>query len=100
MSNMNITWGERAALRLIVFWNPGNIGLDTNTAAQLKAYSNRVINELHTWYEKNNVENIPERFGNFMLLLPALAVKFTFLSPRNLFFLRKMRSDAQKTLLS
>uniref|UniRef100_A0A914XGJ0 Uncharacterized protein n=1 Tax=Plectus sambesii TaxID=2011161 RepID=A0A914XGJ0_9BILA len=72
MVNMNITTAERAALRLIAFWNPGNIGLDAETAAQIAASSNRIITELHSWYEKNNVPNSPERFGNFMLLLPAI----------------------------
>lgn len=71
---MNITRAERAALRFITFWNPGNIGLDAETAAQVAGYSNRILNELHSWYEKNSPEDIAERFGNFMLLLPALSV--------------------------
>ncbi|MFH4982205.1 hypothetical protein AB6A40_008914 [Gnathostoma spinigerum] len=73
MIEMHLTIGEMMALRLIIFWNPGSIGLSVETSAIVQAASDRAVRELHRWYDEENVEEIDTRLGNVLLLLPSLA---------------------------
>lgn len=74
MASLNLTTGEMMALRVIAFWNCGEIGLSDAGRAIARKASDAIINELMSWYEKNNFSNIPERLGNLLLLLPAILV--------------------------
>jgi hypothetical protein len=74
MIELKIMESEMAIMRYIVFWNPGEIGLDDTSKRLAKQCSDRAFDELHIWYEKNKVANGPERIGNIILLLPAFLV--------------------------
>jgi hypothetical protein len=94
---------EMAILRYIVFWNPGEIGLDDTSKRLAKQCSDRAFNELHIWYEKNKVADGPERIGNIILLLPSfLVIHHTphALDIHQLFQIRAMDAIELHTVLS
>uniref|UniRef100_A0A914WP42 Uncharacterized protein n=1 Tax=Plectus sambesii TaxID=2011161 RepID=A0A914WP42_9BILA len=72
MAALGITTGEMMAFRVIVLWNTGDIGLSDAGCAIARKASDAIINDLCSWYERNNFSNIPERLGNLLLLLPGL----------------------------
>jgi hypothetical protein len=74
MIALGLTTAEMMALRVIAFWNCGDIGLSEAGKAIAKKASDAMISELFAWYERNNFSDAPERLGNLMLLLPALVV--------------------------
>jgi hypothetical protein len=74
MVEMNITFGEILALRLIIFWNPGSVGLSGETMEVIHRASERAIKELHNWFDENKVTEVKTRLGNLLLLLSPLAV--------------------------
>lgn len=74
MVEMNITFGEILALRLIIFWNPGSIGLSSTTAEVIHRASERAIKELNGWFDENKMTEIKTRLGNVLLLLGPLGV--------------------------
>ncbi|CAD5234945.1 unnamed protein product [Bursaphelenchus xylophilus] len=73
MIEMNITFGEILALRLIIFWNPGSVGLSPETVGIIQKASERSIKELHNWFDENKVPEVKTRLGNVLLLLQPLA---------------------------
>jgi hypothetical protein len=73
MVEMNITYGEILALRLIIFWNPGSIGLNAQTTEIIHKASERTIKELQNWFEENKVTEVKTRLGNVLLLLSPIA---------------------------
>ncbi|KAI6191578.1 Nuclear hormone receptor family member nhr-49 [Aphelenchoides bicaudatus] len=74
MMEMNITFGEILALRLIIFWNPGSCsGLCHETVEIIQKASKQAIEELHKWYEENKVNEIKTRIANVLLMLSPLA---------------------------
>ncbi|KAI6244040.1 Nuclear hormone receptor family member nhr-49 [Aphelenchoides fujianensis] len=67
MIEMNITRNPR--LRLIIFYNPGSVGLTPETTEQIHRASERAIKELHNWFDENNVSEVKTRLANLLLLL-------------------------------
>ncbi|KAH7700736.1 nuclear receptor NHR-32 [Aphelenchoides avenae] len=80
MVEMNITYGEILALRLIIFWNPGSIGLSAQTTEIIHKASERTIKELHNWFDENKVSEVKTRLGNVLLLLSPIAKHTQYLT--------------------
>ncbi|KAH7712461.1 nuclear receptor NHR-32 [Aphelenchoides avenae] len=80
MVEMNITYGEILALRLIIFWNPGSIGLSPQTTEIIHKASERTIKELHNWFDENKVSEVKTRLGNVLLLLSPIAKHTQYLT--------------------
>uniref|UniRef100_A0A915EFB8 NR LBD domain-containing protein n=1 Tax=Ditylenchus dipsaci TaxID=166011 RepID=A0A915EFB8_9BILA len=72
--DMNITFGEILLLRLIIFWNPGPIGLAPETCKMIEKGSERALRELHVYFDDNKVPELKNRLGNLLLLLAPLAI--------------------------
>ncbi|KAE9554746.1 hypothetical protein FO519_002074 [Halicephalobus sp. NKZ332] len=79
MLEMNITYGEILALRLIVFWNPGSIGLSPETSQIVHRASEKAIKELHNWFDAAKIEKVQTRLGSVLLLLSPLSNYTQFL---------------------
>ncbi|VDN53235.1 unnamed protein product [Dracunculus medinensis] len=74
MIQMNLTAGEMMALRLIIFWNLNGLSLSSKTKSIAQSSSNRVVIELHKWYNEQKFEDTDTRFGNLLLFIPLLTV--------------------------
>ncbi|KAI1718786.1 ligand-binding domain of nuclear hormone receptor domain-containing protein [Ditylenchus destructor] len=70
---MNITFGEILALRLIIFWNPGSIGLCQETCNIIQKASERTIQELHIYFDENKMPELKTRLASVLVLLSPLA---------------------------
>lgn len=73
MIDMQFSVGEMMALRLIVFWNPGGVTLETFTNEIVQNASDMAIRELNSWYIQQNFDNVDTRLSSLLLLLPSLA---------------------------
>lgn len=62
------------ALRLIIFWNLNGLSLSSKTKSIAQSSSNRVVIELHKWYNEQKFEDTDTRFGNLLLFIPLLTV--------------------------
>jgi len=80
MLEMGITYGEVLALRLIVFWNPGSIGLSPGTSQIVHKASEKAIKELHNWFDAAKIEKVQTRLGSVLLLLSPLSNYTQFLT--------------------
>uniref|UniRef100_A0AC34QP83 Nuclear receptor domain-containing protein n=2 Tax=Panagrolaimus sp. JU765 TaxID=591449 RepID=A0AC34QP83_9BILA len=73
MLEMGITYGEVLALRLIIFWNPGSIGLSPETSLIVQRASEKAIKELHNWFDAAKIEKVQTRLGSVLLLLSPIS---------------------------
>uniref|UniRef100_A0A914CX48 NR LBD domain-containing protein n=1 Tax=Acrobeloides nanus TaxID=290746 RepID=A0A914CX48_9BILA len=73
MHDMSITYGEILALRMIMLWNPGSIGLTPQTIEIVQRASEKAIKELQNWFEINKMDDGKTRLANLLLLLTPLA---------------------------
>uniref|UniRef100_A0AC34FCG5 Uncharacterized protein n=1 Tax=Panagrolaimus sp. ES5 TaxID=591445 RepID=A0AC34FCG5_9BILA len=80
MLEMGITYGEILALRLIIFFNPGSIGLSQETIDIVQRASEKAIKELHNWFDAAKVEKVQTRLGNVLLLLSPISNHTQFLT--------------------
>ncbi|PAV82680.1 hypothetical protein WR25_23486 [Diploscapter pachys] len=71
ITEMRLTIGEMMALRCIMFWNPGDVGLTHNALTISQEASNVAVQELHKYFEVEDITNIENRIGNMLLLLPS-----------------------------
>ncbi|PAV65467.1 hypothetical protein WR25_26927 [Diploscapter pachys] len=71
ITEMRLTIGEMMALRCIMFWNPGDVGLTQNALTISQEASNVAVQELHKYFEIEEITNIENRIGNMLLLLPS-----------------------------
>lgn len=79
MLEMGITYGEVLALRLIIFWNPGSIGLSPETSLIVQRASEKAIKELHNWFDAAKIEKVQTRLGSVLLLLSPISCYTQFL---------------------
>jgi hypothetical protein len=80
MLEMGITYGEILALRLIIFWNPGSIGLNSSSIEIVHKASERAIKELHNWFDAAKIEKVQQRLGSILLLLSPISNHTQFLT--------------------
>ncbi|KJH48757.1 Ligand-binding domain of nuclear hormone receptor [Dictyocaulus viviparus] len=71
MKRMGLKVGEMMTLRMIMFWNPGNVGLTTSGIDIARTASNNAVKELHRYFEGEGVTDVENRVGNLLLLLPS-----------------------------
>uniref|UniRef100_A0A7E4V1C7 Nuclear receptor domain-containing protein n=1 Tax=Panagrellus redivivus TaxID=6233 RepID=A0A7E4V1C7_PANRE len=79
MLKLEINFGEILALRLIIFWNPGSIGLAPSTLEVVQRASGKAIKELHNWFDAAKLDHVQERLGNLLLLLSPMSQHTQFL---------------------
>uniref|UniRef100_A0A0N5B6A3 Transcription factor HNF-4 homolog n=1 Tax=Strongyloides papillosus TaxID=174720 RepID=A0A0N5B6A3_STREA len=74
MKDMNIEIFEIIALRIIMFWNPGNIGLSKDCISYCQIYSESFIKHLDRWYELKGKDGseISLRVAKIILLIPGI----------------------------
>uniref|UniRef100_A0A0N4Z0F2 Transcription factor HNF-4 homolog n=1 Tax=Parastrongyloides trichosuri TaxID=131310 RepID=A0A0N4Z0F2_PARTI len=74
MKEMNIETIEIIALRIIMFWNPGNVGLSKEINKWCQLYSESFIKDLDKWYEIKGREgnDITSRVSRVILLIPGI----------------------------
>uniref|UniRef100_A0A0K0FM87 Transcription factor HNF-4 homolog (inferred by orthology to a D. melanogaster protein) n=1 Tax=Strongyloides venezuelensis TaxID=75913 RepID=A0A0K0FM87_STRVS len=74
MKDMNIEIFEIIALRIIMFWNPGNIGLSKDCISYCQIYSESFIKHLDRWYELKGKDGseITLRVAKIILLIPGI----------------------------
>lgn len=70
--------GEFIVLRLILLWNPGPIGLSSETIKIIQRASEKVIEELNNYFKLNKVGDPQNRLSAIFLLLSPLVVNFIF----------------------
>ncbi|KAK5967216.1 Ligand-binding domain of nuclear hormone receptor [Trichostrongylus colubriformis] len=73
MKRMGLKVGEMMTLRMIIFWNPGNLGLTLGGIEIARAASSNAVRELHRYFEGEGVVDVEHRIGSLLLLLPAFA---------------------------
>ncbi|KIH62633.1 Ligand-binding domain of nuclear hormone receptor [Ancylostoma duodenale] len=75
MKRMALKVGEMMTLRMIMFWNPGNVGLTPSGIEIARTVGfNNAVKELHHYFEGEGVTDVEHRIGNLLLLLPAFTV--------------------------
>ncbi|VDM60005.1 unnamed protein product [Angiostrongylus costaricensis] len=79
MKRIGLKVGEMMTLRMIMFWNPGNIGLTTNGIDVARMASGNAVKELHRYFECEGVVDVEHRIGNLLLLLPAFTKHVRYL---------------------
>lgn len=74
MKDMNIEIIEIVALRIIMFWNPGNIGLSEESISYCQMHYDSFIRDLDKWYELKGKESseITLRVSKTILLIPGI----------------------------
>lgn len=65
-------------LRLILLWNPGAIGISSETAQIIKRASERALEELNIYLKIHKISELQNRLGAVLLLLSPLAVTFSY----------------------
>uniref|UniRef100_A0A7I4Z3A1 Zinc finger, C4 type n=1 Tax=Haemonchus contortus TaxID=6289 RepID=A0A7I4Z3A1_HAECO len=73
MKRMGLKVGEMMTLRMIMFWNPGNVGLTLSGIEVARTASNNAVKELHRYFEGEGIADVEHRIGSLLLLLPAFA---------------------------
>uniref|UniRef100_A0A1I7XFP5 NR LBD domain-containing protein n=1 Tax=Heterorhabditis bacteriophora TaxID=37862 RepID=A0A1I7XFP5_HETBA len=79
MMHMRLTVGEMMTLRMIMFWNPGNVGLTPQGVEVARGASNNAVRELHVYFEGEGITDVEHRIGNLLLLLPSFTKHVQFL---------------------
>ncbi|KAJ1352351.1 ZnF_C4, variant 3 [Parelaphostrongylus tenuis] len=79
MKRIGLKVGEMMTLRMIMFWNPGNIGLTTSGVDIARTASSNAVKELHSYFEGEGVVDLEHRIGNLLLLLPAFTKHVRYL---------------------
>ncbi|KAL6724626.1 hypothetical protein Aduo_019497 [Ancylostoma duodenale] len=79
MKRMALKVGEMMTLRMIMFWNPGNVGLTPSGIEIARTASNNAVKELHHYFEGEGVTDVEHRIGNLLLLLPAFTKHVRYL---------------------
>lgn len=79
MKRIGLKIGEMMTLRMIMFWNPGNIGLTTNGVDVARMASGNAVKELHRYFECEGVVDVEHRVGSLLLLLPAFTKHVRYL---------------------
>uniref|UniRef100_A0A158PCC5 Nuclear receptor domain-containing protein n=1 Tax=Angiostrongylus cantonensis TaxID=6313 RepID=A0A158PCC5_ANGCA len=79
MKRIGLKIGEMMTLRMIMFWNPGNIGLTTNGVDVARMASGNAVKELHRYFECEGVVDVEHRIGSLLLLLPAFTKHVRYL---------------------
>ncbi|WKY14391.1 hypothetical protein Q1695_000160 [Nippostrongylus brasiliensis] len=79
MKRMGLKVGEMMALRMIMFWNPGNVGLTLSGIEVARTASSNAVKELHRYFEGEGVTDVEHRIGNLLLLLPAFTKHVLYL---------------------
>lgn len=79
MVHNRLTPGEMMALRMIMFWNPGGIGLSHDGLETSQTASNNAVRELHVYFEVERIDQIDNRIGSLLLLLPCFTKHVQYL---------------------
>jgi hypothetical protein len=78
-TQMQLTAGEMMTLRMIMFWNPGTIGLTGQGMAVSEEASQSAVRELQHYFETERIIDVETRIGNLLLLLPSFTKHVQYL---------------------
>ncbi|VDO99108.1 unnamed protein product [Heligmosomoides polygyrus] len=79
MKRMGLKVGELMTLRMIMFWNPGDVGLTLSGVEISRTASSNAVRELNRYFEGEGIVDVERRVGNLLLLLPAFTKHVLYL---------------------